>query len=585
MRQGEAPLGPRRGILTLKSLSLRCVGGLLLAFAQTALPANWYVRPSPAGSNSGADWNNAWNMASLNSHWSSISSGDTVWLAGGTYTTGLSPSQSGTSGNRIYVERVRSTDSVPATAAGWSGSFDSQVVFNVGSGNTIEIGANYVTVDGRISSGILCIVPNVTGSPVGLVFNGTGGIMANAELSGPGKGATFVGYVEGLASRNGTGNMATNVYIHGFNQNCSIYNDTGFVFDHCIISDNGAANPSDFHPNLIEYDGSQNMVLRYCVVSNWDVVGIMMWKGSELSRVCGAVYLYGDIFKDAAQDLIWASLTGGANKGPVYFYNNTLINCVVSMGRGDSSSTAVLDTASQARNNIYWGSSFWAGPWHGIDSIADRDYEFAATALQAGNPPGTHCIVNGANPFVNYSGGNFQIISNISSTYPRNKGVSVANANGQIYNLDSSGTVRGADGAWDIGAYEYVSVGGNPQMFVSLSSAYLVLPNSYSFGSSPTNVTITNSLFTVQNVGTGTLTGTSSVAAPFSIIAGNPYSLGQNQSQAITVCFKPTAVSNYSRTMTFSAAGGVGTNLTLSGAGTGPTIPASPQTLMLTPGP
>jgi hypothetical protein len=109
--------------------------------------------------------------------------------------------------------------------------------------------------------------------------------------------------------------------------------------------------------------------------------------------------------------------------------------------------------------------------------------------------------------------------------------------------------------------------------------------NSYSFGSVGTNIATTNTLFTVQNLGTGTLSGTGSVAAPFFIVSGSTYSLAQNQSQPVTVCFKPTAISNYSRTITLSGNGGVVSNLTLSGAGTASTIPASPQMVILAPGP
>ncbi|MBV9998635.1 MAG: hypothetical protein JO015_05925, partial [Verrucomicrobia bacterium] len=55
--------------------------------------ANWYVRPSAAGSNTGADWNNAWSLSSIN--WGSIQAGDTVWLAGGSYSAPLTIQASG----------------------------------------------------------------------------------------------------------------------------------------------------------------------------------------------------------------------------------------------------------------------------------------------------------------------------------------------------------------------------------------------------------------------------------------------------------------------------------------------------------
>jgi hypothetical protein len=37
---------------------------------------------------------------------------------------------------------------------------------------------------------------------------------------------------------------------------------------------------------------------------------------------------------------------------------------------------------------------------------------------------------------------------------PRNKGTTVANVGGHVFNVDRDGVTRGADG-WDIGAYEY----------------------------------------------------------------------------------------------------------------------------------
>ena len=40
---------------------------------------------------------------------------------------------------------------------------------------------------------------------------------------------------------------------------------------------------------------------------------------------------------------------------------------------------------------------------------------------------------------------------------------------------------------------------------------------------------------TVQNSGTGTLTGTASVSAPFSILSGASYSLAAGASQTVTV--------------------------------------------------
>jgi len=47
-------------------------------------------------------------------------------------------------------------------------------------------------------------------------------------------------------------------------------------------------------------------------------------------------------------------------------------------------------------------------------------------------------------------------------------------------------------------------------------------------------------VFTVSNTGSGTVSGTMSTSAPFSVLSGSPFSLGPGASQAVTVRFTPT---------------------------------------------
>ena len=117
----------------------------LLLYPFTLLANNWYVRPSSVGSKTGSDWNNAWSPSSID--WSRIAAGDTVWLAGGSYSGGLRVGGSGSPGNPILIYRVTKADAAPVAAAGWSASFDSTVAF---SGGSIDFpSGSYVTVDGR----------------------------------------------------------------------------------------------------------------------------------------------------------------------------------------------------------------------------------------------------------------------------------------------------------------------------------------------------------------------------------------------------------------------------------------------------
>jgi hypothetical protein len=108
---------------------------------------------------------------------------------------------------------------------------------------------------------------------------------------------------------------------------------------------------------------------------------------------------------------------------------------------------------------------------------------------------------------------------------------------------------------------EYLYEYGRPQM-VATSPVISVTPASQSFGTVATETT-TDQTFTVQNTGGGTLTGSASVAGPFSIISGGSYSLGAGQSQTVTVSYSPTTAGTSSQTITFS--GGAGASVTLNG--------------------
>jgi len=59
--------------------------------------------------------------------------------------------------------------------------------------------------------------------------------------------------------------------------------------------------------------------------------------------------------------------------------------------------------------------------------------------------------------------------------------------------------------------------------------------------------------FTVQNVGSGILNGTATVAAPFNL-SGNAYWLQNSQSQSISVRYMPTAEGTNSESVVFSGA-------------------------------
>ncbi len=82
-----------------------------------------------------------------------------------------------------------------------------------------------------------------------------------------------------------------------------------------------------------------------------------------------------------------------------------------------------------------------------------------------------------------------------------------------------------------------------------------VTPASQDFGS----VMVGNSVdrqFTVTNAGAGTLSGTATVPAPFSVVSGSPYSVGVGQSQVVVVRYTPTTAGSANQSVVFTGGGG-----------------------------
>ncbi|HSC96833.1 MAG TPA: S8 family serine peptidase [Burkholderiales bacterium] len=93
------------------------------------------------------------------------------------------------------------------------------------------------------------------------------------------------------------------------------------------------------------------------------------------------------------------------------------------------------------------------------------------------------------------------------------------------------------------------------ELAVTVSSPLIsVAPEVLDFGTVNANAFFDRA-FTVQNAGSGTLTGSASTAAPFAIQSGASYSLSAGQSQTVTVRFSPTTVGTISGTVNFTGGG------------------------------
>ena len=138
----------------MKRVALSVVIVCVVGLASMSLAEVFCVRPDGTayGNGTGADWANALSgfPSSTSSLWGSgagkIGAGDTVLVAGGTYTTSLNPGAGGAGeAARLVIRRATAVDHGPE--AGWTADMDG-VVRLVGSASIYLSDVDYVTIDG-----------------------------------------------------------------------------------------------------------------------------------------------------------------------------------------------------------------------------------------------------------------------------------------------------------------------------------------------------------------------------------------------------------------------------------------------------
>jgi hypothetical protein len=426
----------------------------LFCFAQNSEAADQYVRPG--GSGSGASWAEARN--SIN--WGSVSPGDTIWLAGGSYGT-LSIGASGNASSRIYIKRA--TASAHGTGTGWSASFDSQAVIETVNGG----GRDYWTLDGSVPyEGIkITNVPNSPSTPDSHAINlGSDHAnyveLKNLDVTGPNDRdypAVSTGEKRCLNFYFGSRSRGLYVGYSQFHQADTLLSTIGMedmIFEHNKLFDNYTTD--DYHANVWQTANTNNVIFRYNEVYNWAGEGIMMnFVGGMAANTNW--YIYGNVWHDAVLSIYPRVLESQyVTNGPIYLFNNTFVSLwqpILTSNGGSWSS------GSQGRNNIYW------------------DLQGRGMAFSGDN--GSSTIVGegtGNTPFQNYSGQDYRLSSSSSA---RNAGAALSAINGINFNTDMAGNVRGADGTWDIGAYEYGGTGGSTTCTSFTYSAWGACQNNF----------------------------------------------------------------------------------------------------------
>jgi len=328
--------------------------------------------------------------------------------------------------------------------------------------------------------------------------------------------------------------------------------------------------------NLIEYNGilggfdhgiyvaGTNVVIRNNVSRYNAASGIQLYNSSQ---PCDKCQIY--------NNLVYGNSVAGPLLGisEMFFYpKGSGVNLVFNniFVTTNAYAIQVQDGAGYFTNNIIVAGTAGFYP----SGTVYGDYNLSPTTLSGHGP---HDAVTNYYGFVNPSKGLYWLKADSPA-----RGKALAGAGGPV---NFFGSAQGS--VTDIGAFQYKAAYAsdsrfldpspvNPDYWANLagtnggSAAITVTPASQSFGSIAVGST-EDQTFTVQNIGSGTLSGSASVSAPFSIVSGGSYNLGAGLSQVVTVRYSPTTAGSDTATVAF--AGGSGATASVFGTAIYPPLP------------
>ena len=161
-------------------------------------------------------------------------------------------------------------------------------------------------------------------------------------------------------------------------------------------------------------------------------------------------YIYGNLFANGTE---YSRVLESQYRAQyrIYFFNNTIANTGFLAIRGSGTANGgTWDPSCVSSNNVLFNSGASSGVGFGVGG---DNYN-----ITDGTTSGANSISGAVSSmFVNNNGRDYHIGSVVSAAHPKDKGVALAAIAGHTLNVDMDGNTRGADGVWDIGAYEYSS--------------------------------------------------------------------------------------------------------------------------------
>jgi len=454
--------------------SIKLFAFTLLSVAVNA--ANHYVRDGASGSADGSSWTDAWDDLPA-----ALTRGDTYYVADGTYATYIfDDAESGT--NSITI--IKATGADHGTDTGWDSSYgDGQADFAA----PIEFWEGYYEFNGNGSA----TIPTDTSSDYGFKISDTSTNRLTGTVQFGASGYTVSNitfkYVHvhndyDGSINNGTvgvrfNNAASQTYIkvqNCFLENCGkdgiqISASSYLLFERNWVKRYGLLEglEPNYHGQTIQlFYGGDNIVFRYNMFESCEGQALLSIAG--IGNPSENIRFYGNVvFNDYGAT---NAASGGFNSSGgiignawyytghdgLYVYNNTFVNIG---GEYEGDAHFPMNVAADVGLNEYGYNNMFinCGPTAGALSWSAWDYH-ASDGAESYGGANEQTVTSAI--MADYTGGDYTLSMATDSGFDVTSELWWdASADSFFGSLDSeediTGTTRGSDGTWDIGAYEY----------------------------------------------------------------------------------------------------------------------------------
>lgn len=429
---------------------------VLCAFPDISNAAVRYVRAGAGGNGSGSDWTNAYTALP-----SSLVRGDTYYIAKGSY----AGKTFGDAENGAWIKIKKATVSDHGTNTGWNNSYaDGPAVFN----GTLKFNTGSYEIDGQTGGG-----PGnwTSGHGIKVQYTGSGNTVKLINIPKKISNLTFKHMELSFKPCSScTGQDAIYAIYGGTNwkfQYLWAHHPSRVVFytqqasnilvEYSLLERSGTNGSSSQHSEIWSARDTHDVTVRHNYIRDYrSTGGIIMGRASKWN-------IYGNIFQ-------WTVDFGGtSNNGAIgswssdstYYakdikvYNNTFVD-LKSGGSGK-----IFPIYKSLSNVVAYNNLWYNSPSVAFGGAVKHDYNWFKNSNE-GKISESNMQVGSGDPFVSLSGKDFRLRASTKT------GTSLSSP----FNIDMLGIVRGSNGIWDRGAFQFggtVNVSTTPEPPASLT--------------------------------------------------------------------------------------------------------------------